>query len=341
MTKDIEDSQSIDAEFELKLEWPFLLPTDDSGRLCVIDESHVLGAFSPRDSYSETCLIFNLDRGATTEERLHQPEWVEQSWVRWHRGPERGIRDLSVAAQKANAFAAVVTNANYATCWALGSGGGFTIEAQYGVRSAAVHPTTDLIAIGTGSKVLDTASQAIAEIQLWDITRREIIDSCRLPGSCVISMLWLQDENGLIEGYEACLNDGKALGLNGPCLILEPGHYKTLIAVTTETRNQKSGYVCLVDPQLLTIVAIAEVPERRYLLGIAFNPPRALWAGGRRSLDDFYDASYSYDEDIWKHARCQTSSSMLSRLWIDSSKFLQLGWTKTNKRVVQVWEKQA
>ena len=277
-------------ELELIDEWPVDLPVFIEGFMVEADEGKVLVALQLPNDYEDGCFVFDIGNRSCQPEKWFQPDWVKQQWKVWHRGPEKGIRDLSVARNGTRSTAAVATKAGYLSCWDLGSDTGCTIEVQQEIQTVAVHPNTDWLAVGTGKKVLDTVTQAIAEVQLWTTDGKEMLDKRRLPGSCVIRMLWVHDEEGLLSGYTLHAVDGRPIGKGRECVVIESGRLKTVLVVTTETRNQRGGFVTLLDPQLLTILDIAEIPEATSLAPISAWPEeKEVWAGGFRALYDFYE----------------------------------------------------
>lgn len=332
------DSHSTGNSLTLKREWAIDNSCfDDSGRFALADKDHVLGAFSPRNSCSETCYLFELSTGSIRQEHWHQPDWVETHWRLYKRGPDRGILDVSATRQGSRMFGAVATQANFASYWELGTSNGYVIETEFGVRAVAVHPHLDYVAVGTGRKVLDSVSQAVAEVQFWDFASQSIIDRLRLPGACVASMLWLHEPEGLMDGYTTWVNDGKRLNRSGPCIILEPGSFKTLLAVITETRNQRHGFVTLIDPQLMQIVAIDEAAHGAPLSCIGFSPPQDLAAGGYRYLESFFDVK-TKSPDLPVKMHCMTSVSDCMDLWVNEKQLFRKGPSLTGAQVFQLWE---
>ncbi|MFM7551153.1 MAG: hypothetical protein ACKO8I_20270 [Cyanobacteriota bacterium] len=242
-------------------EWSVDLEGYLEGLMVEADKGTILAALKLPNDYEDGCIAFDIRNRSYQSEKWFQPDWVKQHWRVWHRGPEKGILDLSIATQKTRSIAALSTKAGYATCWELGSEAGCIIETEYGIRTVAVHPNTNLLAIGTGRKVLDTVSQAIAEVQIWSTDGEEMLDKRRLPGSCVINMLWVYHEDGLMASHILHVVDGRPIGKGRACVLMESGSLEVVLAVTTETRNQQSGFVTLLDPQLLTILDIAEIPD--------------------------------------------------------------------------------
>ncbi len=254
----------------------------------------------------------------------------------WHRGPEKGILDLSIATLGKRRIAALSTKAGYASCWELGGEAGCIIETQYGIRTVAVHPNAELLAVGTGRKVLDTVSQAIAEVQIWTTDGEEMLDKRRLPGACVISMLWVHHEEGLMDGYILDAVDGRPIGKGRACVAMESGSLDVVLVVTTETRNQRGGFVTLLDPQLLTILDIAEIPDASGLGAISAWPERReIWAGGFRGLDDLYE-TYNPRLNL-RTAPQKTAANMSSELWLSDGKMFKFSRDQSDAWVAQVW----
>jgi len=323
-------------ELELIDEWPVDLEGYMEGLMVEADEGKVLAALKLPNDYEDGCFIFDIGNRSYQPEKWFQPDWVKQQWKVWQRGPEKGIRDLSVARNGTRSIAAVATKAGYAACWDLGSDTGCTIEAQQEIQAVAVHPNTDWLAIGTGRKVLDTVSQAIAEVQLWTTDGKEMLDKRRLPGSCVIRMLWVHDEEGLISGHNLHWVDGRPIGKGRECVVIENGSLKVVLVVTTETRNQRGGFVTLLDPQLLTILDIAEIPQASGLGAISAWPERReIWAGGFRGLDDLYE-TYNPKLNLWT-APQKTAAHMVSGLWLSDGRMFKFSRAKSDAWVAQVW----
>ena len=334
MTKPRGNSET--QELELIDEWPVDLPGSFEGLMVEADEGKVLVALKLPNDYEDGCFVFDVGDHSCQPEKWFQPDWVKQQWKLWHRGPEKGIRDLSVARNGTRSTAAVATKAGYAACWDLGSDKGCTIEAQQEIQTVAVHPNTDWLAIGTGRKVLDTVSQAIAEVQLWTTDGKEMLDKRRLPGSCVIRMLWVHDEEGLLSGYNLYVVDGRPIGKGRECVVIESGRLKTVLVVTTETRNQRGGFVTLLDPQLLTILDIAEIPEATGLAPISAWPEeKEVWAGGFRALNDLYE-TYNPKLDL-KTAPQRTAAHVWSELWLSDGRIFKFSRDQSDGWVAQVW----
>lgn len=300
-------------ELELIDEWAVDLEGYMEGLMVEVDEGKVLAALNLPNDYEDGCFVFDIGNRSCQSEKWFQPDWVKQQWKVSHRGPEKGILDLSIATHGTRSIAALSTKAGYAACWELGSEAGCVIETQYGIRTVAVHPNTELLAIGTARKVLDAFSQAIAEVQIWATDGEEMLDKCRLPGSCVINMLWVHHEDGLMDGYILDAVDGRPIGKGRACVVMESGSLDVVLVVTTETRNQRGGFVTLLDPQLLTILDIAEIPEASGLGAISAWPERReIWAGGFRGLDDLYE-TYNPRLNL-RTAPQKTAASMSSEL---------------------------
>lgn len=323
-------------ELELIDEWPVDLEGYMEGLMVEADEGKVLAALKLPNDYEDGCFIFDIGNRSFQSEKWFQPDWVKQQWKVWHRGPEKGIRDLSLARNGTRSTAAVATKAGYAACWDLGSEAGCIIETEYGIRTVAVHPNTNLLAIGTGRKVLDTVSQAIAEVQLWSTDGEEMLDKRRLPGSCVINMLWVHHEDGLIDSQILHVVDGRPIGKGRACVVMERGSLEVVLVVTTETRNQRGGFVTLLDPQLLTILDIAEIPEASGLGAISAWPEsKEIWAGGFRGLDDLC-STYNPRLNLRK-APQKTAAYAGSRLWLSDGRLFNFSRDQSDAWVAQVW----
>jgi hypothetical protein len=324
-------------ELELIDEWPVDLEGYVEGLMVEVDKAKVLAAMELPSDYKDGCIVFDIESRSFHSEKWFQPDWVEQHWKVWHRGPGKGILDLSIATQGKRSIAALSTKAGYAACWELGSEAGCIIETEYGIRTVAVHPNAELLAIGTGRKVLDTVSQAIAEVQIWSADGGEMLDKRRLPGSCVINMLWVHHEEGLMDGYILGAVDGRPIGKGRACMVMESGSLEVVLAVTTETRNQRGGFITLLDPQLLTILDIAEIPEGTgYLSCISAWPERReIWAGGFRGLDDLC-STYKPKLNPRK-APQKTATQMCSDLWLSDGRMFKFSRGQADDWVAQVW----
>jgi hypothetical protein len=323
-------------ELELIDEWPVDLEGYLEGLMVEVGEGKVLAALVLPNDYEDGCFVFDIGNRSFQSEKWFQPDWLKQHWKVWHRGPEKGILDVSVATQGAKSIAALSTKAGYVACWELGSEAGCIIESEYGVRTVAVHPNTDLLAIGTGRKVLDTVSQAIAEVQLWSNDGEEMLVKRRLPGSCVINMLGVHNEEGLMASHLLRVVDGRSIGKGRACIVLESGSLEVVLAVTTETRNQRGGFVTLLDPQLLTILDIAEIPEASGLGAIfAWPEYQEIWAGGIRGLNSLHETYRS--ELNPRTAPQKTAANALGGLWLSDGRMFKLTRDRSGNRVAQVW----
>ena len=324
-------------ELELIDEWLVDLEGYMEGLMVEVDRGKALAALELPNDYKDGCFIFDIENRSSQSEKWFQPDWVGQQWKMWHRGPEKGILDLSIAMQGTRRIAALSTKAGYAACWELGGEAGCIIETQDGIRTVAVHPNTEMLAIGTGRKALDTVSQAIAEVQLWSTDGEEMLDKRRLPGSCVINMLWVHHEEGLVDGYIIDAVDGRPIGKGRACVVMESGSLEVVLAVTTETRNQRGGFVTLLDPQLLTILDIAEIPEGTGSLSCisAWPERREIWAGGFRGLDDLCS---TYKPKLSpRKAPQKTATHMCSELWLSDGRMFRFSRGQADAWVAQVW----
>ncbi len=336
MTMGKPNDESEGQELVLIDEWSVDLEGYMEGLMVEADKGKVLAALKLPNDDEDGCFVIDIGNRSCQSQKWFQPDWVKQQWKVLQMGPEKGILDLSVATQGTRSIAAISTKAGYATCWELGSETGCIIETDYGIRTVAVHPNTNLLAIGTGRKVLDTVSQAIAEVQIWSTDGEEMLDKRRLPGSCVINMLWVHHEEGLMDGYILDAVDGRPIGKGRACLLMESGSLEVVLAVTTETRNQQGGFVTLLDPQLLTILDIAEIPEASGLGGISAWPERReIWAGGFRGLDDLCE---TYNPQLDRRTAPQkTATSMSSELWLSDGRMFRFSCDKSDARAAQIW----
>ena len=330
-------SEELEAqELELIDEWSVHLEGYMEGRMVEVGEGKVLAALKLPNDYEDGCFVFDIGNRSFQSEKWFQPDWVKQQWEVWHRGPEKGILDVSVATQGAKSIAALSTKAGYVASWELGTEAGCIIESEYGVRTVAVHPNINLLAIGTGRKVLDTVSQAIAEVQLWSADGEELLDKRRLPGSCVMNMLWVHHEDGLMASHLLQVVDGRPIGKGRACIVLESGSLEVVLAVTTETRNQRGGFVTLLDPQLLTILDIAETSDTSGLGAIfAWPEYQEIWAGGVRGLNRLHETYRS--ELNPRTAPQKTAAHALGGLWLSDGRMFKLTRDRSGNRVAQVW----
>jgi hypothetical protein len=101
-------------------------------------------------------------------------------------------------------------------------------------------------------------------------------------------MLWVHHEEGLMDGYILQAVDGRPIGKGRERMVIESGSVEVILAVTTETRNQRGGFVTLLNPQLLTILDIAEIRMRLALA--RFLPGQK---GKRSGLEAFVDLMIS------------------------------------------------
>jgi hypothetical protein len=338
MSKARGDSET--QELELIDEWPVDLPGTFEGVMVAVDEGKALVALELPNQREDGCFVFDIESRSYHPEKWFQPDWVKQQWKVWNRGPEKGIRDLSVARNGTRTIAAVATKAGYAACWELGSDTGCTIEAQHEIQTVAVHPNSNWLAIGTGRKVLDTVSQAIAEVQLWTTDGKEMLDKRRLPGACVIRMLWVHNQDGLMPGLKLRAVDGKSLGIERPCILLENDWIDTVLVVTTESRNQRGGFVTILDPQLFTILDIAEIPEPDEFLTplCAWPESRQIWAGQLRQLDDLYESFGRAGVDL-QSAPQITAWSAFGGIWLNNDRMFRFAFNGCHRLTAQLWKR--
>lgn len=295
----------------------------------------VLVALNLPNEYEDGCYLFDLDSRSFRREKWFQPEWVMDRW-KLQMGPDKGIRDLSAGSIGTKTVAALAAKEGYGSCWEIGTKDGFCIDTKHGVRSVAVHPQAHLVAVGTGKQVLDTATEAIAEVQLWSTGEREMIESRRLPGTCVVKMLWVHSPSGLRFGYNMQIVEGSSVGMNRACALMEPGLLETLLVVTTESRNQRGGFVTLLDPQLLTILDIVEVTEQSALYFLAAWPDSGLfWCAGTRGFDDLISTSRPPTSILT--APLRTSASAHGGKWLSDGRKFRFRREESGAWVAQIW----
>ena len=139
-----------------------------------------------------------------------------------------------------------------------------------------------------------------------------------------------------MDGYILDAVDGRPIGKGRACVVMESGSLEVVLAVTTETRNQRGGFVTLLDPQLLTILDIADIPEASGLGGIfAWPERREIWAGGFRGLDDLNETCNS--KLNLKTAPQRTAAHMVSGLWLSDGRMFRFSRDRSDAWVAQVW----
>jgi hypothetical protein len=252
-------------------QWPVKAALPQSSVMVATGDGRVLVG----DQYQDGCLLLDLNNRSCTKDAWPQPERIALQVKTGYLFPEKGIRDLSVSSADGKTIAAVAAKGQYASCWQVGSDDGWVLDGE--AHAVAVAPHASSVAVGLGKWVLDSVTPAQAEVVIWDIPENEALIRRKLPGACVVQLLWIQDDDGLIYGnfYNATKNSW----LN------------ELIIATTITRDQRKGFVVLLDPVFLRILEIADIAEACRLRPIAAWPQeRRLWAGGFRDLDEsFHD----------------------------------------------------
>ncbi|MFN9643807.1 MAG: hypothetical protein ACK6BG_01490 [Cyanobacteriota bacterium] len=78
----------------------------------------------------------------------------------------------------------------------------------------------------------------------------------------------------------------RPIGKGPACVVMEGGSLKVVLAVTTEIRNQRGGFLTLLDPQLLTILDIAEIPDASGVLARSL-PGRSAERYGQAASEDW------------------------------------------------------
>lgn len=249
----------------------FMVPTGD-GRVLVGDQ------------YQDGCFLLDLNNRSCTKEAWPQPERIALQEQTGYLFPEKGIRDLSVSSADGKTIAAVAAKGQYASCWQVGSEDGWVLDGE--AHAVAVAPHASSVAVGLGKWVLDSVTPAQAEVVIWDIPENEALIRRKLPGACVVQLLWIQDDDGLI--YDNIYDATKMSWLN------------QLIVATTVTRDQSKGFVVLLDPVFLRILEIADIAEAGRLRPIAAWPnERRVWAGGFRDLDESFHGPWLKPSPEW------------------------------------------
>ncbi len=262
------------------------------------------------DQYQDGCFLLDLNERSCAKEVWPQPERIYLQEQTGYLFPEKGIRDLSVSTVDGKTIAAVAAKEQYASCWQVGSSNGWVLDGE--AHAVAVAPHASSVAVGLGKWVLDPVSPAQAEVVIWDIPENEVLIRRKLPGACVVQLLWIQDDDGLI--YDNIYDATKISWL------------KQLIVATTITRDQKRGFVVLLDPVFLRILEIADIAMVGKLRPIASWPQeRRLWAGGFRDLDESFHDPWIKPSPEWAprmtaipHREIWLSKDRLLRLESDS-----------------------
>jgi hypothetical protein len=288
LTMAANSEMSTKSTMELVEEWPCDIQCGTlRNKLQRIDATRVLGAFMLPAEREDACFVFDLQSHCIRREPWAQPEWVNIQWETWGYGPEKGFRDLSTSSTGERKVAAFAAHANFAACWEIGSSNAFTIETRYGAQCVAMHPLGRHLAIGTGARVLDTVSEAVAEVQIWSLDNRVCLDQIRLPGSCVRSMLWVEEEDGLVDGFTYSHHGPSKEDDKRSEIFFTFGRVRDVVIVVTEARNQSKGYLVMLGTSPLVILAITEIPSQPS--GISFAPPDRFFANGVRYFDNIHD----------------------------------------------------
>lgn len=274
------------------------------------------------DQYQDGCLLLDLNNRSCTKEEWPQPEKIALQEQTGYLFPEKGIRDLSVSSADGKTIAAVAAKGQYASCWQVGSDDGWVLDGE--AHAVAVAPHASSVAVGLGKWVLDPVSPAQAEVVIWDIPENEALIRRKLPGACVVQLLWIQDDDGLIYGnfYDATKNSW----LN------------ELIVATTITREQSKGFVVLLDPVFLRILEIADIAEAGKLRPIAVWPQESrLWAGGFRDLDDSFHDPWIKPSPEWAP---RMTAIPHREIWLSKDRLLRLESDSQGRLFAQLLEPQ-
>ena len=298
------------SELNLLEEWPvkellfvpsFMVATADD-RVLMGDRDH------------NGCLLLDLNNHSCSKEKWHQPERIALQEKTGFLFTEKGITDISASSTPEKTIAAVAAKGQYASCWQVGSNDGYVLEAQ--AFAVAVAPNAASVAVGLGRWVLDSVSSAQAEVVIWDIPENEILVRRKLPGSCVVQLLWIQNEAEAFYNY----TDGRGLD--------------ELIIVTTVTRNQSEGFGAILDPLDLRIIEIADIPTADLLRPIAAWPQEGrIWAGGFRYLDKSF-----HEPELWlkpspEWAPCITNSRSV---WLSENRLFRIERNSDDQFIAQI-----
>jgi hypothetical protein len=299
-------------------QWPVNAAVPKGSVMVATDDGSVLVG----DEYQDGCFLLNLNDRSCAKEVWPKPERITLQEQTRYLFPEKGIRDLSVSTVDGKTIAAVAAKGQYASCWQVGSSNGWVLDGE--AHAVAVAPHASSVAVGLGKWVLDPVSPAQAEVVIWDIPENEALIRRKLPGSCVVQLLWIQNEDGLI--YDNIYNATKLSWLN------------ELIVATTITRDQSKGFVVLLDPVFLRILEIADIAEAGKLRPIAVWPQESrLWAGGFRDLDDSF-------HDPWLKLRPEWAPRMTAipqrEIWLSKNRLLSLESDSQGRLFAQLLEPQ-
>lgn len=293
---------STNSELTLLEQWPVNAALPQSSVMVATGGGMVLAG----DQYQDGCLLLDLNNRSCTKEGWPQPERIALQEKTGYLFPEKGIRDLSVSSADGKTIAAVAANGHYASCWQVGSNDGWVLDGE--AHAVAVAPHASSVAVGLGKWVLDSVTHAQAEVVIWDIPQNKALIRRKLPGACVVQLLWIQDDDGLIYGnfYN----------------VLKCSYLNELIVAITITRDQSKGFVVLLDPVFLRILEIADIAEAGKLRPIAAWPQdRRLWAGGFRDLGDGF-------HDPWLQPSPEWAPSMTAipnrEIWLSENRIFRL-----------------
>lgn len=268
--------------------------------------------------YQDGCLLLDLTKQVCTKEGGPQPKRIAIA-EKVGLYPEKGIRDLSVSTRSGQTIAAVAAKGLYASCWNINTGEGWALDDQ--AHAVSVSPNGSAVAVGLGKWVLDSVTPAQAEVVIWDIPEDEVQIRRKLPGACVVKLLWIRNEDGLI--YDNIYNAAQCSWLN------------ELIIVTTITRDQRGGFVALLDPKFLRILEIADIAEAGNLWAIAAWPQaRRLWVGGFRHLEDSFHDPRVKPWQKWAPRKTALGSM---DLWLSEDRLLRLEHASNDGFIVQIF----
>lgn len=293
---------------EINLPNPSVMMSTGDGRLLIGDRSQ------------DGCFLLDLNHHTCHREVWHQPERIVLQEQTGFLFPEKGIRDLSVSTDSPQPIAAVAAKGLFASCWHVGGKNGWVLDGE--AHSVAVAPNGSSVAVGLGKWVLDPVSPAQAEVVIWDIPENEFLIRRKLPGACVVQLLWIHGEGGLI--YDNIYNATAPRWLN------------ELIIATTVTRNQSSGFVVLLDPVFLRILEIADIGDARNLGPIAAWPQEhRIWAGGFRDLGEHFHDPWIKANHEWAP---KSSASHCRRIWLSEDRLCRLEYGSDDRLFVQILE---
>ena len=269
------------------------------------------------DEYQDGCLLLDLNNHSCAKEEWRQPERIALQKQMWSHSPEKGIRDISASTTPEKTIAAIAAKERYASCWEVGSNDGWVLDAE--AHAVAVAPDASCVAVGLGKWVLDSMTPAQAEVVIWHVPENDIWIRRKLPGSCVVQLLWIQDEGGLI--YDNVYN------------ATEPTWLNELIIATTITRDQSKGFVVILDPIFLRILEIADISKAGQLRPIAAWPQeKRLWAGGYRHLDESFHEPWLKPSPEW--APCMTGKH--NEIWLSENRIFRLNRNSDDHLFAQI-----